>query len=344
MGDFMAWVVWLNIASEQTDSPTYLVHRWRFREATEPRDKVYALTGLCSSGSMPLSEMCDYDIPTADVFCNLTRDLIQYEKSLLPLIDDPRLEAEKATPGVLRWAMDASFLPEWYTDWAHVYGWPEYNAHLGKPLNLARCFSKWDEFRHTIELEGMFVDTIEIIGEPWLNPIPQAVDRTPSMLERLRDWELLARSNNERGDPDSTEFYQGGYPFREAFGRLILGDLLRDSEQWVDRPANETDVEKVYEFMESGETDWLVARTIRGMMNNARLFITKTGLMGIGHKNTQRGEEVWILYGGNVPFTITPRESKHGNNYDFGGRCYVQGIMGGEAFSYGSETRIITLH
>ena len=344
MGDMMAWVIWLNIAREHIDSPTYLVHRWRGRKASEPRDMIYALMGMCPSGVMPFTEACDYDISTVEVFCNLTHDLIKSEGSLLPLIDDPRLEPEKATPGIPRWAVDASCLPDWYTDWVHVYAWPEYNAHQKRPLDLARCFDAWGTSKHLINLEGVCVDTIEVTGEPWLNPIPQAVDRTRFMRERLCDWELLARKHVKRGASGSAEPYPGGYTLREAFGRLILGDFVRDSEQWVYKYANEADVAEVYNFMESGQTYYELQRTIRSMMNNTRFFITRTGLMGIGHMETQPGEEVWVFHGGNYPFTVIPRGNENGTDYDFGGRCYVQGIMFGEAFSYGRETRVLTIH
>jgi hypothetical protein len=108
-------------------------------------------------------------------------------------------------------------------------------------------------------------------------------------------------------------------------------------------PATEEDVENAYEFVDSGDS-YETNRTIQGMATNQRFFITKKGLMGIGHMDTQPGEEVWVFHGGNFPFTMNRREGGNENSYDFGGRCYVQGIMNGEAFEGEKSTRILTLH
>lgn len=108
--DLMALAVWLDIAAQRVDRPVDLIQRWRFCAATDPRDKVYALMGMCSRGSMPRTESCNYDMSVVDVFCSLTIDLMQSDKSLVPLIMDPRFEAEKATPGIPRLALDASHL------------------------------------------------------------------------------------------------------------------------------------------------------------------------------------------------------------------------------------------
>ncbi|KAK7419571.1 hypothetical protein QQZ08_010821 [Neonectria magnoliae] len=97
----MAMVVWLGIAKGRGDSPAHLVNRWRFRSATDPRDEIYALMGLCLPWTLPAVEQCDYDMPAVDVVCDLTFDLMFSDESLLPLIMDPRLEANKATPGIL---------------------------------------------------------------------------------------------------------------------------------------------------------------------------------------------------------------------------------------------------
>jgi hypothetical protein len=340
MGGLMAMVVWLQISTQRMDSPVFLVNRWRFREATDPRDKIYALMGLCESGSMPFMESCNYEMSVVDVFSNLTADLMRSEEDLFPLIMDPRLEIGKATPGLPRWALDVSYISEWNTDWFHLYAWPWYNAHGERPLDLDRVFSRWEESRSILELEGVFVNAIEIVGEPSLYSRESRAEELQSRLKKLRSWELLAKEHIKRGTPESSELYPGGYTLREAFGRLMLGDLMRDDEQWVDAPANEEDVESVYQSVDEGNAYC----TIRGMMNNQRFFITKTGLMGIGHMDTQPGEEVWVFHGGNFPFTLIPREGNSGNNYDFGGRCYVQGIMNGEAFERGQNTRMTAIY
>lgn len=318
MADMMAMVVWLDTAKLQ-DRPVFLVNQWRFREATDPRDKIYALMGLCPSGKLPSMEKCNYDMSAVDVFCGLSFDLMRSEQDLFPLIMDPRLEIGKATPGIPRWVLDASHISEWNTDWFHLFAWDHYNAHGGRALDLSKIPSRQEDVSHMLEVEGVFVDTIEVVGEPAIPTRDQEIDHQ-TRREQLRTWEALAEQHIKRGTYKSSELYPGGYTLRQAFGRLILGDLLRNGEQRVEAPADEEDVESVYEFMQSGKLYW-THQTVQGSMDNQRFFVTKTVLMGIGHMDTQPGEEVWVFHGGNFPFTIIPREGSNEDVYNFGGQC-----------------------
>ncbi|KAM5345709.1 hypothetical protein ACJ41O_011570 [Fusarium nematophilum] len=327
----MALIIWLVIAKQGGDGPAELVQRWRFREATDPRDKIYALLGLYKPGQLPTIEKCDYNMSAADVFCELTFDMIRSSKSLIPLIMDPRLEPEKATAGIPRWALDVSHISEYNTDWYHLYGWGYYNANGGRALDLARFESRVQQERHLLPLDGVMVDTIQVVGDKLLRSRASDDSWDTDLLQHLRDWERLARQHVRKGAPDSEVLYAGDITLREAFGRLMLGDFLRDEEQWVEDGVDREDVESVYGFLESGHKPWAYG-TIKGQAQNQTFFITKTGLLGTGHRDTQPGDEVWVLDGGKVPFTLTPRKDGGDDDYDFGGRCYVQGIMNGEVF------------
>jgi hypothetical protein len=150
----LANVIWREVAKGRTDSPAYVVQRWRFQEASDPRDKIYALLGLCSRGSLPTVEKCDYKSSVVDVFCNLTMDLILSENSLLPWRMDPRLESDKATLGMPRWALDASHILDRNTDWFHLYSWPWYRADGGNPWNKERTCAEWKISKHDLEVQG----------------------------------------------------------------------------------------------------------------------------------------------------------------------------------------------
>ncbi|KPM38419.1 hypothetical protein AK830_g8125 [Neonectria ditissima] len=341
IGGLMAMVIWLKIAKSRDDSPAHLVNRWRFRSATDPRDKIYALMGLCTPGTLPTVEQCDYDMPVVDVFCDLTFDLMLSDEGLLPLSMDPRLEASKATPGIPRWALDASHISDRNTDWFHLFAWPEYEAHGGRHVEVGKMLQRREDSNYTLELEGVFVGTVTAVGDVWLNPPEPGIDRDAAQRQRMRSWEALAHEHVKQGAAGSSELYPGGYTLREAFGRLMLGDILRDSSQWIESRADEEDVDSVYEFLDTGDRYW-TRKTIWGMMSNQRFFVTSSGLMGIGHMDTQ--PEVWVFHGGNYPFTIIPRAGGGTDEYDFGGRCYVQGIMNGEAFERGEETRTATIY
>jgi hypothetical protein len=60
---------------------------------------------------------------------------------------------------------------------------------------------------------------------------------------------------------------------------------------------------------------------------NRRIFVTKTGYIGVGPKLTLAGDRAVVLYGGRTPFIFRP----HRDKYRLVGECYVQGVMQGEA-------------
>lgn len=92
------------------------------------------------------------------------------------------------------------------------------------------------------------------------------------------------------------------------------------------------------------------------MVDNQNLFITHQRYIGMGPRNITVGDEVWVLFGGRVPFMSRPlkRESigvevenqeSCWPHYLFLGDCYVHGITQGEAMNgYEAKSKTITLH
>ena len=55
--------------------------------------------------------------------------------------------------------------------------------------------------------------------------------------------------------------------------------------------------------------------------------MTENGYMGLGSPKV--GDEVWVLFGGDLPFILRPGPDD--SSHTLIGDCYVQGIMNGEA-------------
>lgn len=351
LGNLMAKVIYLGIAKHRSDSALYLVTRWRYREATDSRDKIYALLGLTTSGKLPMVAGCSYDTDAKDVFTTLTIDLILDEGNLIPLIKDPRSDVDVATPNIPRWAMDLAVFPRFETDWYHLYGYSRYNAHGGRELNLDQLRKRATETKETLELRGTRVDTIEWVSEAVHRPLGVGYGDLQIHVNGLRNWRAFAQQHMKLGLPDCHELYPGGYTHKEAFGRTMLGNLVRNYEQQVQRNATSEDVDRFYEYMNTGNPSDISA-TACGMAANQRFFMTRSGLMGLGHLETKPGDEVWVLYGGRVPFTLRSRQEdgRDAKHYDFVGRSYVQGIMNGEVFKEQGgvwekeDVRVIILH
>lgn len=338
MGSLMAKVVWLEIAKDRSDSALFLMFRWRYRHATDARDKAYALMGLCDRGSLPVVEKCRYDISPSRAFCCLTADLILSEESLTPLIMDPRLEPEIATPGVPRWAYDVKQHSHFNTDWFHIYAYDSYIAHGDRDLDLDAFRERMLEEPEVLRVPGARADVIAHVGEPMVHDKRQPMD-DERFTERLNEWEVLGRKHAPQR-----------HTYWEAFGRTLMGDLMHDGEQWVERRATTEDVHEVYDFLgDDGGDD--VRFTVKMMTANQVFFVTETGMLGLGHPDTKPGDEVWVLNGGKVPFTLTPRKTEgqvgEPEDYDFGGAAYVHGLMNGELYYWDDEApedRLLRIH
>lgn len=74
------------------------------------------------------------------------------------------------------------------------------------------------------------------------------------------------------------------------------------------------------------------------MVVNQAFFITDCGYIGIGPPNVHIDNEIWVLFGGRVPFVLRPRvkgsstsqRHQEDREYSFIGDAYVHGIMDGE--------------
>ncbi|PVH72567.1 hypothetical protein DL98DRAFT_610493 [Cadophora sp. DSE1049] len=81
-----------------------VLQRWRYREATDPRDKVYALMGLFPHMPFPSVQLCSYDISPVTLYARVTIDLIRLEQGLRPLVGfrgEPHVTANLPT-----WTLD----------------------------------------------------------------------------------------------------------------------------------------------------------------------------------------------------------------------------------------------
>jgi hypothetical protein len=60
-----------------------------------------------------------------------------------------------------------------------------------------------------------------------------------------------------------------------------------------------------------------------------KVFVTQRGFLGLGPAETEPGDVVCILFGGNLPYVVRPLDQ---DEFTFLGPSYVHGIMNGEAY------------
>ncbi|KAH0432517.1 hypothetical protein CcaCcLH18_06424 [Colletotrichum camelliae] len=313
----IAVLVWLN-GCKYDCKPSSAMQQWRGRQAHDPRDKVYALLGLFPPGTLPRVEICDYEIPVAEVYENLTLNLITDEQSLRPLVGNPRLKPVRATPNLARWAIDLKGVPIHEIEyWHHTFDSMHFRADGGRRM-------EFQYQRGMLGLTGVFVDTIE------------RVEAGLMLIGKYASYELLA---------ETLQRWKSTGPDEEAFGRLIINDLVRDGYGDPVQREAAADANEAMEYLRNRTGEEWIHEQILKTVKNSVYFTTKSGLIGRGHLETQAGDEVWVLNGGSVPFTVRPRGGTKpvysDLEYDFVGYSYVHGVMDGEAYERGIESRFI---
>ncbi|KAH6659179.1 heterokaryon incompatibility protein-domain-containing protein [Truncatella angustata] len=101
--------------------PMHILSRWRGRLASDPRDKIYALSSLYDNKTLPSSGKCDYSLTVQEVFESVTMDLIQLYGDLRPLSMCPRVLCKYATPGIPGWVIDLGSERGYFGPWTTDY-------------------------------------------------------------------------------------------------------------------------------------------------------------------------------------------------------------------------------
>lgn len=326
-----------------------LVFTWRHRNATDPRDKAYAIMGLCHKGDLPRTEKCDYQLSVTRVYTNLTVDLILLEKGLKPLAVDLKSGETKSIPG---WTFNVSHGCDYETDWHYLYSYEHYSACGHRKLDCEAFEKRMVLEPDVLQIPGSLADVVaHIIGEPMVqNRHEELIDQ--NYRDCLGQWRDLGKKH-----------YRNESAFWEDFGRTMVGDLVRTGEQTVERRATTEDVRNVYEFIKSGAGGGDFRSTIKRNIGNQTFFVTEKGMLGLGPSDTKAGDEIWVLDGGHMPIVLRPRKARSTEkgelvedgrqdvesemeqdegklekiDFSYGGKSYVHGLMSGQLITGGER-------
>jgi hypothetical protein len=312
------------------------LHRFRNRLATDPRDKVYGLSGLIQHDTLTV----DYHRHFDHVYIDLMMSVIEDEKSLRVLLDT-KLEGNQQGE-----------LPSWVIDWR-------------TPANSSRLrirLFRFDQYRSfpylptaprlirnsLLQLFGFRIDQIAVI---------QCAGKFPKgsyVYAALEKIQAIAASNFTLSD-----LYIAGGTFEEAFWRTMLGNLVWEASRY--RPVIPDDY-ALYKAFRSARRPWSqedafhnVANTVEQSLFDRAFFMTTEGYMGIGPPNIRAGDDIFVVLGSNVPLVLRNRNESitcevvpsfevGATLYSFIGDSYVHGLMNGEVrYEPGREIRPIVL-
>ncbi|GMG43153.1 unnamed protein product [Aspergillus oryzae var. brunneus] len=319
-----------------------LLRQFSGREATDPRDKVYALLGLAKD--KPSVEP-NYAASERDVFVGTALDIISRSKSLGVLTGDFTMKNNHALP---------SWVPDWSSPFeasiqSRVESVKHYTAcknstiyvqleeseevssayqdcYIG-PLRyreiIEKCYGPWGGHmclrvheQGRISLPALIVDRIMAVGETmWSDAV--LTSTISSWLAVIAEYSFLFENMMTRDD----------------FERTMCADLVFDAVTgqsqrlspsdrdligcWLAREVpdyRERHLLRPYRLM--ADTADLSAQTlnsnsIRSSIIQAtyrrRFFITAHGRIGLGPATMEKGDRVCVLPGGRTPFILRRR-------------------------------------
>ncbi|OAL56943.1 hypothetical protein IQ07DRAFT_23029 [Pyrenochaeta sp. DS3sAY3a] len=302
-----------------------LLHRFRHRLCTDPRDKIFGLLGLVAGDSPYHALRADYTLSTETSYREAFIHLLRSGGSLDIL----------ARPEEVGRTLD---LPTWMPDWTAKIDQLEANTSR-QVIGCLRIYNTslstlpeilFPDLITTLNVKGLLFNEITTLAEPYRNVLeknPESEDASIDYLETLLDTKGR-----------ESQSYVGGGNRQHALSCLVTMDQIRvGSDNFLRghyRRATLEDHGKHQSTFALRE----ISKALFSFVIHFRVFISKLGYFGLGPKNMRIGDTVHILLGGSVPFvlrrttqeTATPAQE---TSYEYVGNCYVQGIMDGEALS-----------
>ncbi|KAL8851496.1 MAG: hypothetical protein Q9221_003596 [Calogaya cf. arnoldii] len=299
------------------------------REAADPRDYIYGVRALMEDSSSSHFEV-DYRKSVAELYIVATRALFNAGSSLEYLERAGGLDSE-----------NRHRLPSWCLDWSEhkksistYYGPGLFNAARGCPHQSYHC-----EESNTLSINAAAYCRITSVSSVIDLSVLDPVDSVLKWMEGVGFRELEAKI-----DTILKVLMRDYYVDRDLGFRRISPEYMKILREWRvfmasnKRPPNETSVE-----VGLRDVDARIRRP-------QRLLLMSYGVLGAGPTAAREGDCVFVAKGSVCPLILRPvHQSARGNaqqdltSYQFVGRCYVDGIMDGEAVDTDTEWQKIRL-
>ena len=287
----------------------------RCSQATDARDKVYALLSI-SSGFDREFLRPNYSISIEDCYVNTAKALYRM-RDTSPLAFLSYVQHANASLSV--------DLPSWCPDWRTPLEAPW--LILTSESTFRKSFNGKAEFsfrqgRHILAVSG--VSLMKIIG-----------------YERKQQPEDLALLASDISYPITNQPYSAILkklihpkpPFDSLEPNPPRGSFWAHSVRHGDIDLSASPLSKLYDSS-AVETDvdiaaWDRANDVQGIAHGRRPFITNRGFIGFAPAASTIGDEICLLFEGKVLFVIR----RERDFCRFVGECFVFGLMDGEAIS-----------
>ncbi len=318
---------------------TQLLPRFRHREATDLRDKVYALLPLVTDwfGAEPL--VPDYTKRVGEVYIETIVKVIRDSRSLDVLCRPPEMEEEKRMEGLPSWVMDLSQPAAAGATLDRLKGMlPLYNACGGLRVQGMEVYEGVGGGK-VLAMEGVRVDVLKRASTI-------AVGMSESSMRDTVKW-WCGVAEEEIGERDGE--------WKGKFARTICGDAMVvpgiGGRAAGFRRATEEDIRRVdayvKEIWESSSTPpdddgqaGAVGHAVKVATQMRAFVISRHDRMGLVPNTARmtfpRPDEIFIFPGAKAPVVLRDVGVRDITGigpqvcYTFLGECYLHGVMDGE--------------
>ena len=300
-----------------------LLDNARTCEASDPRDKIFALSGLVVDAQGEAGDP-NYNIPVDEAYTKFTYALIVSERTLNVFghcQEAARTPQSWHTFAFLRSSLYPKRpLPSWTPDWTlELEATPFMKNEVLDDALSSKIYKASDDYTPSIKLaddlrtlfvRGLVVDTVSKLGE--------AFDRlfSPSILGKWHSW-----TERELG-----KRYHQKEPTHEAFLRTLVADIHVANGRCLRGSAAPWPITNQQDDADSLKSSSLIHHAV----SSRGLFLSKQSYMGLARYDVKKGDKICILHGGQIPFVLR----QDGRYHSFKGECYVHGLMDGEGMRY----------
>jgi hypothetical protein len=343
-------VVWGNGTDDITWDIQSLLLLTDYFLATNPRDRIFALLGLCKDTrhpeKWPVELNPEYDKPLSEVFTCVTKLCIRQTKTLnifsivdntsavrdkgfpswVPRYDSPMKNRTGITPfniidnvhhrSIVERLNDASRGMKLLMDHTTQPGILRLRGmRLGSPILF--CSTVWSREALSLENKTSKQFRQEIIGT--LEACREHLSRR-STAELLREFFMVTTAGTTSEWEDAAD--EPLIHFKAYMGIHQEEASLSDTNDQM-KSTHSTFGSHILAKPDADRYLWTTQ-----CISGRRLFTIPSGLLGLGPDDMLASDVVIILFGGKVPYVLRPLDN---GQWLFVGICYIYGLMKGEA-------------
>lgn len=323
----------------------------RGAQATDPRDKVFAVMGMTPTIINP-----DYSKATFDVYTEAAESVEPEDMvAMLCCVDHPQPVAGS---------------PSWVPDWST----PRQTTALGYSSTSKAVYQngKFSKLRprpirqngKSLIVIGTLFDTISnltAVASSTLQDVPNTTTSTSKFV-----IQSMAMATQQCSSYISSEtglffgFWQTLVAGKDESGRmkaptdefapifaLLFDCATGQSPSIPDQPPSHPNPKRrltldKLKFRRPKKTYRQMQLAFSAAVTARRFATTKKGYMGLVPRGAMLGDEVCVILGAHVPFLVrrVPHDEADTDRYQLLGECYLQGIMNGEVMDSMPESEM----